>query len=123
MQGPQQMNDYGEQQRVAVLMEMNFKRLFKELQEVRQMVESLHNTPAPNVRGTPAPDPPVQILQQSEPPVQQQEIPRQEALRAPPVQTTFPQAPPKEKPYSQRVGEWKSEDVSIEKFFYAGGHR
>ncbi len=123
MQGPQQMNDYGEQQRVAVLMEMNFKRLFKEIQEVRQMVESLHNTPTPIVRGTPAPDPPVQILQQSEPPVQQQEMPKQETQRAPPVQTTFPQAPPKEKPYSQRVGEWKPEDVSIEKFFYAGGHR
>ena len=122
MQGPQQMNDYGEQQRVAVLMEMNFKRLFKEIQEVRQMVENLQNTPAPMVRGTPSPDPPVQIVQEREP-VVQQEAPRHEAPRAPPVQTTFQQAPPKEKPYSQRVGEWKPEDVSIEKFFYAGGHR
>ena len=119
----QAMNDYGEQQRMAVLMEINFKRLFKELQEVRQMVESLQNSPPPQPRGTtmapPAPDPPVQIVQEREMPVQQEV--RHEA-RAPPVQATL-QTPAKEKPYSQRVGDWKPEDVSIEKFFYAGGRR
>jgi hypothetical protein len=99
-----QMNDYGAQQHLAMVMEMNFKKMFKELSELRQRVEQI-NIPRPA-----APPRPVEQSQQ------RTEFREQHVAEQPrPVE-----AKPADGQFSQRTGGFKPEDVSIEKFFYAG---
>ncbi|RLE41418.1 hypothetical protein DRJ48_05580 [Candidatus Woesearchaeota archaeon] len=83
-----------ENQRLAILLEMNFKRVFKEISELREQVQELQRK-----LSLLAPKPEAAIQQETK---------------------VLQQAPASQEEFSQRTGNYTPEDVALEKFFYAG---
>ena len=77
-------------QHLTSMLETNFNRVFRELEELRRRVDELGQSP-----------------RQDQQPIEQP--------KSPP-----PNKPPEVQQPNQRTGDYSPEDVSIEKFFYAG---
>jgi len=116
--------NYGQEKRIELILDMYMKKLSANLDALREKIEIIEkklDVQERAVRQNIIQNRPEPRMEQVQEQMQEQ---RQEQRQEPQRQQATTQRPqPQQAESNQRVGNFQSGDVSIEKFFYAGNKR